>query len=265
MSSDDVFPHFDFNVQRISEYWKGTLGNVAAAKKYLRVVGKRLGYWLAELGPWVDFDFAVRHLTEDLDIEDAESRLVWLALRHRVRLANAQRRQVAATRNEEGDYDIHVEVPISSDGAHDKVWHEDFGKIYKRALAKERKELEKLRETGLMPASDAEALRKRVQPQDVRVLVRPRLQWVWANRLLAYLFEMLREEKAICDDGEMWAALDGVFRDRNGKPITRKDLALWAHQYRNNKSCEEEEGKPKKHELVDQIVEKIRGKGLTGP
>jgi len=180
-------------------------------------------------------------------------------------MANAQRRQLDAARNEEGDCDIHVDVPISSDGTHDKVWHEDFRKTYKRALAKERKELEKLRETGYMPASDTEAPHKKMQPQDVRVLVRPRLQWVWANRLLAYLFEMLREEKAICDDGEMWAALDGVFRDRNGKPITRKDLALWAHQYRNNKSCEEEAGKPKKHQLVDQIVEKIRGKGLTGP
>lgn len=265
MSSDDVFPHYDFNFQRIRERWKGTLGNVAAAKKYLRVVSKRLEYWLAELGPWVEFDFAVKRLRENLDIEDGESCLVWLALRHRVRLANAQRRQFVAVRGGERDYDIHVDVPISSDGTHDKVWHEDFGRIYKRALAKERKELERLRETGLMAASVAEATCKKMRPQDVRVLVRPRLQWIWANRLLAYLFEMLREEKAICDDGEMWAALDGVFRDRNGKPITRKDLALWAHQYRNNKSCEEDAGKPKKHEMIDQIVEKIRGKGLTGP
>jgi hypothetical protein len=263
MSSDDVFPHFDFNLPRISEYWKGTLGNVAAAKMYLRVVGKRLEHWLAALGPWVDFDFAVKRLREDLGIEDAESRLVWLALKHRVQLANTQRRQFADVRHE--DYDLHVDVPVSSDGTHDKVWHETFGRIYKRALAKERKELEKLRETGLMPASDAGAPRKKMQRQDVRVLLRPRLQWAWANRLLAYLFEMLREEKAICDDGEMWAALDGVFRDKNGKPITRKDLALWAHQYRNNKSCEEDAGKPKKHEMIDQIVEKIRGKGLIDP
>ena len=146
MSSDDVFPHFDFNFQRIREHWNVTLGNVAAARKYLRVVGRRLEYWLAELEPWVDFDFAVKHLSEDLGIEDAESRLVWLALKHRVRLANAQRRQFPAARHEGSDYDIHVEVPISSDGTHDKVWHEDFGKIYKRALTKERKELEKLRD-----------------------------------------------------------------------------------------------------------------------
>ena len=258
MSNDDVFPHYDFNLQRIREHWKGTLGNFAAAKKYLRVVSKRLEYWLADLGPWVEFDFAVKRLREDLCMDDAESQLVWFALRRRVRLANAQRRQVATAHREECDCDVHV--PMSSDGTHDKVWYEDFGRIYKKALKKERKELEKLRDTGLIPASDAEAPRKKMQMQDARVIVRPRLQWVWANRLLAYLFEVLREENAICDDGEMWAALDGVFRDRNGKPITRKDFALWAHQYRNNKSCEEEAGKPKKHEMIDQFIEKIRGK-----
>ena len=58
----------------------------------------------------------------------------------------------------------------------------------------------------------------------------------------------------------MWAALDGVFKDRKGDPITRKDLALWAHQYHNNKSSANEAGKPKKHELIDRAIERIQGK-----
>ena len=57
----------------------------------------------------------------------------------------------------------------------------------------------------------------------------------------------------------MWAALDGVFADRRGEPITRKDLALWAHQYHNNKACAEETGKPKKHQAIDEILEEIQG------
>ena len=247
MSSEDVYPHFDFNFQRIHEHWKCSLGNAAAATRYLRVVSKRLEYWLLEQGTWIDFEFALKHLKEDLDISDGESCLVWLALRRRVGLANTQRRQLPPGESRKDAGDLFTDVPFSSDGIHDKVWHEDFARIYKRALTQERRELRKLRETGLIPASESETPMKRAQPREVRVLVRPRLQWVWANRLLAYLFETLREKKAICDDGEMWAALEGVFRDGNGKPITRKDLALWAHQYRNNKSREEQPGKPKKH------------------
>lgn len=158
-----------------------------------------------------------------------------------------------------------MDIPLSADGIHDKVWHKDFRNIYKTAMARERTELRKLRETGFLPASESTAVQKTAHRERVRVLERPRLQWLWANRLLAYLFEMLRKQEAICDDGEMWAALDGVFRDRNGEPITRKDLALWAHQYHNNKSCSEESGKPKKHELIDEIVGKIGGKDITDP
>ena len=265
MSSEDIYPHYGFNFQSIHEHWKSTLGNVEAATKYLRFVSKRLQYWLLELGKWIDFDLAMTHLKEDLHVSDAESRLVWLALRRRVTLANMQRRRLLpGERVKDGDH-LHADVPLSSDGIHDKVWHEDFARFYERALTRERRELRKLRETGLMPASKSEAQLKRVQPSEERVPGRPRLQWAWANRLLAYLFVTLRQEKAIYDDGEMWAALEGVFRDRNGKPITRKDMALWAHQYHNNKSCEEGPGKPKEHDRIDQIVKKIRGKDLTGP
>ena len=265
MGNEDSFPHFDFNFEKIREHWKVTLGNYSAAAKYLRVVSKRLEYWLLELGSRIDFDLAVKLLREDLNLREAESHLVWLALRHRVRLTNEQRCRLARAHRQRDDEEIRVDIPLSSDGIHDEVWHEDFGNIYKKAMARERKELKKLRETGLIPASESAAPQKNSRAEKVRVLERPRLQWIWANRLLAYLFEALREKEAICDDGEMWAGLDGVFRDRNGEPITRKDLALWAHQYHNNKSCEDQSGKPKKHELIDQIVEKIQGKNVTTP
>ena len=265
MSSEDVYPHFDFNFQRIRGHWRDTLGNYSAAAKYLSVVSRRLEYWLRDLGSWIDFDFAVRHLNEDLNLCEAESHLVWLALRHRVRLTNQQRSRLAPADSRRDHAELPVDVPLSSDGIHDRVWHEDFRHIYKKAMARERRELRKLRETGFLPASESTAVQKTSQVERVRVLERPRLQWIWANRLLAYLFETLRKNEAICDDGEMWAALDGVFRDRNGEPISRKDLALWAHQYHNNKSCEDESGKPKKHELIDQIVRKIEGKDITAP
>jgi hypothetical protein len=128
-----------------------------------------------------------------------------------------------------------------------------------RALARERKELRKLREVGMIPTTTDTTRQRSQRPERANVLERPRLQWIWANRLLAYLFETLRQKEAICDDGEMWAALDGVFMDKHGEPITRKDLALWAHQYHNNKAFGEEVGKPKKHELIDQAIERFQG------
>lgn len=265
LSSEDAYPDFDFNFQKIREYWTAKLGSFSGASRYLQVVNKRVEYWLQELGSWIDFDFAAKHLERDLGICDAESHLVWLALRRRVQLANEQRPRFASAHRPRDEEGLRVDIPLSSDGAHDRVWHEDFRKVYKIAIAQERKELKKLRETGFIPISENSSARKNGHLENVRVLDRPRLQWIWANRLLAYLLETLREQGAICDDGEMWAALDGVFRGRNGAAISRKDLALWAHQYRKNKSCGDEAGKPKKHELVDQIIEKIKGKSETTP
>ena len=256
MIKEDCYPHFDFNFQKIREHWKVKLGNYAAAKEYLDVVDKRLQYWLHECGSWIDFDFAVKHLKEDLNLCEVESRLAWMSLRHRLRLANEQRRRLAPARRRDAE-EINVEVKLSSDGKHDAIWHADFRDIYKKATEREHKELKKLRETGLISIIEDGAPQK--SPKAARTPERPRIQWIWANRLLAYLFETLREEEAICDDGEMWAALDGVFMDRHGKAITRKDLALWAHQYHNNKACEDEAGKPKKHESVDQVIKEIQG------
>ena len=90
MGNDDRYPHFDFNFQKIHEYWKVTLGSHQAAQEYLRVVARRLEYWLQERGSWIDFEFAAKHLEEDLALKDVESQLTWLALRHRVQLANEQ-------------------------------------------------------------------------------------------------------------------------------------------------------------------------------
>ena len=257
MIKEDCYPHFEFNFQKIRDHWKVKLGNYAAAKEYLDVVDKRLQYWLHECGSWIDFDFAVKHLKEDLNLCEVESRLAWMSLRHRLRLANEQRRRLSPARRRHVAEEINVEVKLSSDGKHDAIWHADFRGIYKKATERERKELKKLRETGLIPIIEDGAPQK--SPKAARTAERPRIQWIWANRLLAYLFETLREEEAICDDGEMWAALDGVFKDRHGAPITRKDLALWAHQYHNNKACEDEAGKPKKHESVDHLIKEIQG------
>jgi hypothetical protein len=258
MSNEDFFPHFDFDFRKIHDHWKVKLGNYAAGKKYLDVVQKRMEYWMQECGPWMDFDCAVTRLKQDLHLSDVESRLTWLALRRRASLANEQRRQPLSPRFGETQ-EIVVAVRRSVDGQHDAVWHEDFRDMYVKALARERRELRKLRDVGLIPATE-EAVRQRGKgPEKGGAPERPRLRWIWANRLLAYLFETLREREAICDDGEMWAALDGLFIDKHGEPITRKDLALWAHQYHNNKACGEEVGKPKKHEQIEQAIERIQG------
>ena len=97
-------------------------------------------------------------------------------------------------------------------------------------------------------------------PEQPPTAERSGVQWNWTNRLLPYLFEALRDEDAVGDDGELWAELDGVFRDKKGRPITRKDLGTWAYQYHNNKAPADEAGKPKNHELIDEIIEKIQGK-----
>lgn len=259
MSGEDAYPHFNFNVQRIREHWRLKLGNYAAAKKYLRVVQGRLEYWMQENGPWIDFDFAVKHLKEDLHLSDAESHLTWLSLRRRVRLANEQRRQLLPSYQIGETEELGVAVRLSHDGQHDAIWHADFRDMYMRALARERKELRKLRDIGMIAITTQAVNQKSQRLERANASERPRIQWIWANRLLAYLFETLREREAICDDGEMWAALEGVFVDKHGKPITRKDLALWAHQYHNNKACGEEAGRPKKHARVDQAIERIQG------
>jgi hypothetical protein len=260
MCNEDCYPHFNFNFQKIREYWKVNLGNHVEAEEYLGVVEKRLQYWLQECGSWIDFDFAVEHLQKHLNLREVESRLIWMSLRHRLRLANEQRRRLSPARRRSDEEEIRVDIKPSADGKHDAIWHTDFGNIYKRAMAREHRELRKLRETGQIPANESASPHRGVKVEKVRIPERPRMiQWMWANRLLPYLFERLREKEAICDDGEMWAALDGVFKDRHGEAITRKDLALWAHQYHNNKACEDEAGKPKKHQSIDQVIEEIEG------
>jgi hypothetical protein len=179
-------------------------------------------------------------------------------------LANEQRKRLSPSHPRQEASELGIPIKISNDGTHDAVWHEDFRNIYLRALARERKELKKLRETGFVPARKDSVPREGSRISQSGPAVRARIQWMWANRLLAYLFETLLEKEAICSD-EVWAALDGVFADRRGEPITRKDLALWAHQYHNNKASAEETGKPKKHQAIDEILEEIQGKSLTGP
>lgn len=260
MIKEDCYPHFDFDFQKIREHWQLKLGNHAAAEEYLGVVEKRLLYWLQECGSWIDFDFAVEHLQKHLNLREVESQLTWMSLKHRLRLANEQRRRLSPAHRRRDEEEISVDIKPSADGKHDSIWHTDFANIYKRAISRERKELRKLIETGLIPGNESASPQKIVKAEKARVPERPRMiQWIWANRLLAYLFERLREKEAIFDDGELWAALDGVFKDRHGDPITRKDLALWAHQYHNNKGFEDEAGKPKKHELIDQVIEEFQG------
>ena len=259
MSNEDRYPNFNFDFQRIHEHWKVTLGYYQASEEYLHVVERRLKYWLYECGSWVDFGFAAKHLKEDLGLTDIESRLTWLALKHRVQLANKQHRRLGPRHHQRDAQSILSEVKQSSDGTHDAVWYIDFRNFYMKALERERKELQKLHETGFIPTTEVAAPQKVARGDKPRFTERSGIQWIWANRLLAYLFEALREREAICDDGEMWAALDGVFRDRHGEPITRKDLALWAHQYHNNKASADEAGKPKNHEAVDQIIKEIHG------
>ncbi len=259
MGSEDLYPHYDFNFPKIREHWKQKLGSGEEAEEYLRVVDKRLGYWLQECGTWIDFEFALKHVGEDMDLRDAESHLTWLALRRRVRLANEQRKRLSPSHPRQDVAELGIPIKISQDGSHDAVWHEDFRNIYLKALARERKELKKLRETGFVPARKDSVPREGSRTKQSGPAVRPRIQWIWANRLLAYLFETLLEKEAICADDGVWAALDGVFADRHGEPITRKDLALWAHQYHNNKTSAEETGKPKKHQAIDEILEEIQG------
>jgi hypothetical protein len=124
MGNEDHDPHFDFNFQKIREYWKVTLGSHQAAQEYLRIVARRLGYWLQERGSWIDFEFATKHLEEDLALKDIESQLTWLALRHRVQLANEQQASMALRHRGRDADGILIEVKRSSDGRHDAVWHE---------------------------------------------------------------------------------------------------------------------------------------------
>ena len=200
MGSEDLYPHYDFNFPKIREHWKQKLGSSEEAEEYLRVVDKRLGYWLQECGTWIDFEFALKHVREDLDLRDAESHLTWLALRRRVRLANEQRKRLSPSHPRQDVAELGIPIKISQDGAHDAVWHEDFRNIYLKALARERKELKKLRETGFVPARKDSVPREGTRTNQSGPAVRPRIQWIWANRLLAYLFETLLEKEAICAD-----------------------------------------------------------------
>jgi len=259
MSNEDRFPHFDFNFRRIREYWRMTIGCYREAAVYLRVLEQRLRSWIQEQGSWVDYEFAAKHLEEDLGLSDVESRLTWLALRHRLCLANEQKRRLAPRHRRRDSDGILIDVRQSSDGIHDPVWHVDFAHLYMKAMRRERKELEWLRATGIIPLDEDDAAQKSSKHDRPRSAQRSGIQWIWANRLLAYLFEALREREAFYDDGEMWAALDGVFKDRKGNPITRKDLALWAHQYHNNRAESNTAGKPKKHELIDEAIGQIEG------
>jgi hypothetical protein len=259
MSNEDRYPHFDFNFRRIREHWTTTLGCYRAAAEYLRVVERRIRYWLQEQGSWIDYEFAARHLEEDLGLKDTEGRLTWLALRHRLHLANEQQRRLAPRHRRRDADGILIEVRQSSDGVHDQVWHADFTLFYMKAVIRERRELERLRCTGIIPLDQDVVAQKSPKPDNPRSAQRSGIQWIWTNRLLAYLFEALREKEAFYDDGEMWAALDGVFKDRKGNSITRKDLALWAHQYHNNRAESDTAGKPKKYELIDKVIEQIEG------
>ena len=259
MSNEDRFPHFDFDFRRIRDHWETTLGCYRAAAEYLRVVERRLQHWLQEQGSWIGYEFAARHLEEDLGFSDVESRLTWLALTHRLRLAREQQCRLASGNRRRDAGGILIEVKLSSDGFHDTVWHADFARLYMKAMRRERKELERLHLSGFIPLEKDEAAQRGPKAEKPRSSQKSGIQWIWSNRLLAYMFEELREREAFSDDGEMWAALDGVFKDRNGDPITRKDLALWAHQYHNNKAGPDAAGKPKKHELIDEIIEQIEG------
>jgi hypothetical protein len=259
MSNEDRFPHFDFKFRKIHEHWKTTLGCYRVAAEYLQVLERRLHYWLQEQGSWIDYEFAARHLEEDLGLTEVESRLTWLALTHRLRLAREQHRRLAPRNRHRDEDGIFVKVKLSSDGVHDTVWHADFARIYLKAIHRERKELERLNHSGFIPLEKDETTQKSLKPDKPRSSQRSGIQWIWTNRLLAYLFEALREREAFYDDGEMWAALDGVFKDRKGNPITRKDLALWAHQYHNNRAESDTAGKPKKHDLIDEAIGQIEG------
>ena len=140
-------PHFDF--LRIRRHWGG-LADHAAAARYLDSVDAKLQRWLRKLGPWIDFDFAVRRLQRDLGLWQVKSHLTWLAFRRRLQLATEEKRRLTRDPGWR-DEEIRVEVALSADGRHDAVWHEDFQDLYRRALRRERRELERLRETGAFP------------------------------------------------------------------------------------------------------------------
>jgi hypothetical protein len=157
MRHEDSQPLFDFNFQKIREHWMQKLGNPAAAAEYLNVVDARLKGWLETLGPWVDFDFAVGHLQKDLDLCQVESHLTWLASRHRLRLANEEKKRLSRDHHWRYEGEMRVEVKASADGRHDAVWHEDFRDIYRKAMERERRKLKKLRETEAMSAAEDNA------------------------------------------------------------------------------------------------------------
>jgi hypothetical protein len=259
MKTEHQFPHFNFDFQRIRAYWVSELQGCAEARAYLRVVQKRLEYWIADLGAWIDFEAAEKHVREDLHMEDAASVLTWLSLKRRVRLGNQERRKLDPSAVQREPDAVSAEVRLSSDGLHDAVWHEDLRALYHKAILEERRLLRRLHDTAEMPERASDPCRTVGAESGSRTERRPHLQWMWASRLLAYLFECLKAKEAIYDDGALWAALDGVFVDRNGRPITRKDLALWAHQYHNNKCGDEAQGRPQKHESIDQVVAAIQG------
>jgi len=160
MSNEDRFPHFSFNFRRIREHWRMTLGCYREAAIYLRILERRLRSWLHEQGSWVDYEFAAKHLEEDLGLRDIESRLTWLALRHRLCLANEQKRRLAPGHRRRDYEGILIDVRQSSDGIHDPVWHADFAYLYMKAMKRERKELEWLRETGSIPLDEDDAAQK---------------------------------------------------------------------------------------------------------
>ena len=154
MRSGSSRRHFDFDFREIRHYWLETLANHAAAVRYLDAVEARLQQWLKDLGPWIDFDFAVRRLQQDLDLQQVRSHLTWLAFRHRLRLASEEKKRLARDPRWH-DEEIRVEVALSADGRHDAVWHADFRDIYLKGLQRERRELQRLWETGTLSRGPA--------------------------------------------------------------------------------------------------------------
>jgi hypothetical protein len=160
MSRRRSYPHFDLNFCKIHEHWRKKLADYTAAAKYLDTVNTRLQRWLEGLGPWVDFDFAMKHLQEDLDLCEVESHLNWLASLHRLRLAKEEKKRLSRGECWGEKQQRPVEIKISSDGRHDAVWHEDFRDIYRKAIERERKELRKLREIGVVTTVEEGPRRK---------------------------------------------------------------------------------------------------------
>lgn len=151
MIREEPFPVFDFDFQKIREHWKLELGDYEAAAEYLEGVERRLHSWLQGLGDWIDFDFAARHLREDLHLSQVESHLRWLVLKHRARLANEARKRLASADGWRESEQPHAQLEFSAHGKNGEVWHADFRDIYRKAMERERNELRKVRETGAMP------------------------------------------------------------------------------------------------------------------